>query len=140
MAQHMMEVNGKKYSFIDIPALHASRLLIRAQKYVVPSIAKGGEVTLAGIMSDLNEGVIDEVVIPLFASSQLVRLDDNRKINTNAMVDVCFPTSADLIDLIEVVKNMGEVLFGDFFEQLGSHFTEDFPSPQSPAVTRRKAK
>lgn len=146
---HNINVKGKHYAFIDIPALPAARILMKIQKLggavfsdatvnmaknLSKKTKKGESVNLDDfldsdfnsmiktITDNLNEEIITDIIIPLFGACDLKGGIDKGPITTEEQINFVFPNVNGIIELIDIIKQISEVQFGDFLPQLLNHF------------------
>lgn len=167
--QYTLAVGEKVFHYSDVDALSAARFLAKAQKYISPMIdafmkalpkdaegkskelAKGEEgrsildmdINLSEMFSPLNEGVIDDVILPLFALAKVsVDTGDGvqRPLSEEAQIKFAFPSVADLVDLGEVAFTVAKMVGAPFFDRLLNRIGSQPPEERKPPITRRLAK
>lgn len=125
-------VGQQEYTCHQMNAFAANRLLLRLQKIVVPvfgALAGNGkslgdiDVKEAAdvIAQHLDEGMMDTIVLPLFAESKLYAIEHKRFIKSGADIDICF-TVQNLFSLYELIFGLARYQFGPFFQQIMGRF------------------
>jgi stage V sporulation protein SpoVS len=126
-------VGGREYTCHHMNAFSANKLLMRIQKIVLPVIggALGNEAqsigdidvsqAIAMVSEHLDESVLDNIVLPMFAEAKVYDVERKKFIRTGADIDVCF-TAETLVDFYELIWEVGRLQFGPFFAQIGERF------------------
>lgn len=113
-------------------AFAANKLLMRLQKIAVPVMGslmgagKGlGDIDVKEaaqvIAANLDESIMDNIVLPLFAESRVYCVEAKKFIKNGTDIDQCF-TTENLFDLYELIFEVGRHQFGPFFASLADRF------------------
>lgn len=134
-------IGNREYTCHRMNAFEANRLLLRIQKIVLPifgaAVGESGSKSIgdidvskavAMISEHLTEDAVDTIVLPMFAASKLHDNEAKRFIRTAADVDMCF-SSETLLDMYELIWEVGKYQFGPFFGQLASRFGDLLGDP-----------
>lgn len=132
MQQETFIVGNKEFTTIRMNAFVANKLLMRIQKIAVPVMGslmgKGqnlGDIDVreaAQIVAEhLDEKVIDEIVLPMFAESRVYSTENKKFIKGEAEINQCF-TTENLFDFYELIFVVARYQFGPFFASLVSRF------------------
>lgn len=144
MGMHTTAIGEHTYTFVDMPALTGARLLVKLKGFLAPLVGGDGlDADISKVLDALDESVIDTVMIPMFAACDLTRVTEgvpagNRKLGSEAQINVCFPTVADLANLIELARQVAMVQFGDFFASLLALFGNQGGGQQAGIPISRK--
>ena len=151
MKQETFIVGGREFTCCAMNAFQANKLLLRLQKVIVPifgAMAGGtknlGDVDVkeaAGVIAaNIDESVIDEIVLPMFAASRVYCIENKKFIKGETDIDQCF-TIETLFDFYELVFLVARFQFAPFFQTLAGRFGNlvDAPKTQkSPASSKTK--
>ncbi len=144
-------IGNREYTCHRMNAFAANKLLMRLQKIVLPIIGSAlgdgksvGDIDVTAAVSmvaeHLDEAAMDTIVLPMFADSKLYDVDGKRFIRTGGDIDVCF-TAETLMDMYELIWEVGKIQFVPFFASLGERFGDllggESPLP-SPAPSKKK--
>lgn len=125
-------VGNREYALTRMNVLLANTLLMRIQKVAMPvigSLMDGGkglgdiDVKEAAkvISENLDESMITNIVIPMFKGCALSDVESKRKLDSEAAINQAF-TVENLLDLYELIFEVGRFQFSPFLEQLKSRF------------------
>lgn len=125
-------VGNREYALTRMNVLLANTLLMRIQKVAMPvigSLMDGGkglgdiDVKEAAkvISENLDESMIANIVIPMFKGCALSDVESKRKLDSEAAINQAF-TVENLLDLYELIFEVGRFQFSPFLEQLKSRF------------------
>ena len=92
------------------------------------------------IAANIDESVIDEIVLPMFAASRVYCIENKKFIKGETDIDQCF-TVDTLFDFYELVFLVARFQFAPFFQTLAGRFGNliDAPKTQkSPASSKTK--
>lgn len=132
MQQETFIVGSREFTAVRMNAFAANKLLMRIQKIAVPiigSLVGTGkslgdiDVKLAAevIASNLDESVIDNVVLPLFAESKVYCTESKKFIKSGTDIDQCF-TTENLFNFYELIFEVARYQFAPFFGALVNRF------------------
>lgn len=113
-------------------AFAANKLLMRLQKIAVPVMGslmgagKGlGDIDVKEaahvIAGNLDESIMDNIVLPLFAESRVYCAGTKKFIKSGTDIDQCF-TTENLFDFYELIFEVARYQFGPFFASLVDRF------------------
>jgi len=144
-------VGNREFTCVRMNAFAANKLLMRLQKVAVPVI---GALMGAGkdlgdvdikvaaqvIAENLDESVMDNIVLPIFAEARVYCVETKTLIKNGTNIDQCF-TTENLFDLYELVFEIGRYQFGPFFVSVmgrfGSLTAGKTPAHQSQAPSTK---
>lgn len=146
MQQETFIVGSREFTCVRMNAFAANKLLMRVQKIAVPVIGslmgagKGlGDIDVKEaahvIAANLDESVMDNIVMPLFAESRLFCAENKKFIKSGTDIDQTF-TTENLFDLYLLIFEVARYQFGPFFGSLVERFgalTEGATTNPSPA-------
>lgn len=132
MQQETFIVGTREFTCVRMNAFAANKLLMRLQKIVVPVIGslvgagKGlGDIDVKEaaqvIAGNLDESIMDNIVLPLFAESRVYCAETKKFIKSGTDIDQCF-TTENLFDLYELIFEVARYQFGPFFASLVDRF------------------
>lgn len=132
MQQETFIVGNREFTCVRMNAFAANNLMLRVQKIALPvigSMVGGGKglgdinVTDAAriISENLDEGVMSNIVLPMFAESKLYAVEDKRFVKDAASINLTF-TAENLFDLYELIFEVGRYQFSPFFSALMARF------------------
>lgn len=135
MQQETIIIGDREFTCVRMNAFAANTLVLRLQKVVVPVfgaiVGKGGSMkdignmdvkVAAGVIAEhLDESLMVNIVLPLFAESRLHSLSNKKFIKTPADIDACF-TSENLFELYELIWEVGKFQFAPFFAKIAERF------------------
>jgi prepilin signal peptidase PulO-like enzyme (type II secretory pathway) len=130
--QETFIVGNREFTCVRMNAFAANKLFLRLQKVLVPVF--GALVSQNGSLGDmdvkeaaallaehLDEKLIDDVVLPMFAEARVYSVENKRQIKSGVDVDLCF-TAETLFDFYELIFLVGKHQFGPFIKSLASRF------------------
>ena len=132
MQQETFIVGTREFTSVRMNAFAANKLLMRLQKIAVPVIGslvgagKGlGDIDVKEaaqvIAGNLDESIMDNIVLPLFAESRVYCAETKKFIKSGTDIDQCF-TTENLFDLYELIFEVARYQFGPFFASLVDRF------------------
>jgi hypothetical protein len=132
MQQETFVVGTREFTCVRMNAFAANKLLMRLQKIAVPVIGslvgdgKGlGDIDVKEaaqvIAGNLDESIMDNIVLPLFAESRVYCVETKKFIKGGTDIDQCF-TTENLFDLYELIFEVARYQFGPFFASLVDRF------------------
>lgn len=132
MQQETFIVGTREFTCVRMNAFAANKLLMRLQKIAVPVIGslvgtgKGlGDIDVKEaaqvIAGNLDESIMDNIVLPLFAESRVYCAETKKFIKSGTDIDQCF-TTENLFDLYELIFEVARYQFGPFFASLVDRF------------------
>ena len=144
MQQETFIVGSREFTCVRMNAFAANKLLMRLQKIAVPvmGLLMGGGKGLGDIdvkeaaqviAGNLDESIMDNIVLPLFAESRVYCKETKKFIKSGTDIDQCF-TTENLFDLYELIFEVARYQFGPFFASLVERFgalTEGGKIPQA---------
>ena len=144
MQQETFIVGSREFTCVRMNAFAANKLLMRLQKIAVPVMGslmgagKGlGDIDVKEaaqvIAGNLDESIMDNIVLPLFAESRVYYAETKKFIKSGTDIDQCF-TTENLFDLYELIFEVARYQFGPFFASLVERFgalTEGGKIPQA---------
>jgi hypothetical protein len=144
-------VGNREFTCVRMNAFAANKLLMRLQKVAVPVIGAlmgagkdlgdvDVKVAAQVIAENLDESVMDNIVLPMFAEARVYCVETKTFIKNGTNIDQCF-TTENLFDLYELVFEIGRYQFGPFFVSVmgrfGSLTAAKTPAHQSQAPSTR---
>lgn len=132
MQQETFIIGSNEYTVMPMNAFAANKLLMRLQKIAVPVIGSliGTGTSLGDIdvkqaaqviAENLDEHIMDNIVLPMFAESRLYRVENKKFIKNGTDIDQCFTTET-LFDLYELIFEVARFQFGPFFASMVKRF------------------
>lgn len=132
MQQETFIVESREFTAVRMNAFAANKLLMRIQKIAVPIIGSlvGTGKSLGDIdvkeaaqviAGNLDESIMDNIVLPLFAESRVYCVETKKFIKVGTDIDQCF-TTENLFDLYELIFEVARYQFGPFFASLVERF------------------
>lgn len=132
MQQETFIVGSREFTCVRMNAFAANKLLMRLQKIAVPVMGslmgagKGlGDIDVKEaaqvIAGNLDESIMDNIVLPLFAESRVYCAGTKKFIKSGTDIDQCF-TTENLFDLYELIFEVARYQFGPFFASLVDRF------------------
>ena len=132
MQQETFIIGSREFTCVRMNAFAANKLLMRLQKIAVPVMGslmgagKGlGDIDVKEaaqvIAANLDESIMDNIVLPLFAESKVFSAETKKFIKSGTDIDQCF-TTENLFDLYELIFEVARYQFGPFFASLVERF------------------
>lgn len=134
MQQETFIIGQREYTCVRMNAFAANKLLMRIQKIAVPiigSIATAGkgkglmdmdvEQAAKVLSENLDESVMDNIVLPLFAESKVFSAENKKFIKSGTDIDQCF-TTENLFDLYQLIFEVARYQFAPFFASMMDRF------------------
>jgi len=148
MQQETFIVGSREFTCVRMNAFAANKLLMRLQKIAVPVMGslmgagKGlGDIDVKEaaqvIAANLDESIMDNIVLPLFAESKVFSAETKKFIKSGTDIDQCF-TTENLFDLYELIFEIARYQFGPFFASLVERFgalTDGKKTPEQPQAS-----
>ena len=142
MQQETFIVGGREFTCVRMNAFAANKLLMRLQKIAVPVMSslmgagkKLGDIDVkeaARVVADnLDESVMDNIVLPLFAESRLYCAEKKKFIKGETDINLCF-SSENLFELYELIFEIGRYQFSPFFVSLVERFGDLTKGKKTP--------
>lgn len=126
-------VGNREYTCQPMNPFAGNKILMRIQKVATPilgALAGGGAKSLADmdvgvaarlLADNLDELMMDDIVLPMFAEAKVFDNEKKRFIRSGADIDVVF-TIENLFDLYELIWEVGRFQFTPFFEKMAARF------------------
>ena len=132
MQQETFIVGNREFTCVRMNAFTANNLMLRIQKIALPVIGSMigggnglGEINVTDaariISQSIDEGVMTDIVLPMFAESKLYSVEDKRFVKDAAGINLTF-TAENLFDMYELIFEVGRYQFAPFFSALMARF------------------